>query len=136
MFVHNGTIFGMERIGRPLMQSLEDRFYKHIQGHTDSEIFFALLMDRLHQLEPPCDARANGGAMRQSIAEINHLQGAHPETYVRLNTMLTNGKEMIVTRYYCGDRQNVLPIYYTVVTGMPCSRYRDGTVEITKLKLF
>jgi predicted glutamine amidotransferase len=114
MFVHNGTIFGIEKIGRALMQSLDDRFYKHIEGHTDSEIFFALLMDRLHQLEPPYDAKQMAIAMRQSIDEINHLQKAHPENYVRLNTMLTNGKEMIVTRYYSGERKNILPIYYTV----------------------
>jgi predicted glutamine amidotransferase len=116
MFVHNGSIFGMEKIRQRLSSELHDPYFSNILGRTDSEYFFALLMDYLHHL--PAETSSLDlmeQAMRQAIAHINKLQEPHrAEDHARINTVLTNGREMVVTRYTSGDPNNVLPVYYTV----------------------
>jgi len=115
MFVHNGSIFGMEKIRQKLGAELRDPYYSHILGRTDSEYFFALIMDYLHRFPKetdPLDAMAQ--AMQQAIHRVNELQKPYgQEDHARINTVLTNGSEMIVTRYTSGDPEKVLPIFFT-----------------------
>ena len=114
MFMHNGSIFGIEKIRQKLSNELHPNYFAHIKGRTDSEYFFALIMDRLHHLpkdKKPIDLMDE--AMRQAIARINLLQDPFKQDdHARINSVLTNGHEMIVTRYTSGDPNDVLPLFF------------------------
>lgn len=116
MFMHNGSIFGMEKIRHKISHHLRDRYFNHILGRTDSEYFFALVMDILHQLpqeQPALDLMAQ--AMQMAITQINTFQEPYKdEFHARINSVLTNGEEMIVTRYTSGDPNEVLPVFFTI----------------------
>ena len=116
MFVHNGSIFGFEKIRQQLSSDLKDPFFSNILGRTDSEYFFALVMDCLYRLDQEQPASLlMAQAMQLAIDTINHLQIPYKhDDHARINTVLTNGEAMIVTRYTSGDTKDVLPVYFTV----------------------
>jgi predicted glutamine amidotransferase len=116
MFMHNGSIFGFEKIRQQLSSELHDTYFDQIKGRTDSEYFFALLMDRLHHLpKENSNLDLMDKAMRQAIQKINTLQKPFKkDDHARINTVLTNGSEMLVTRYTSGDPNDVLPVFFTL----------------------
>ncbi len=95
-FVHNGTIRHFSDTRRALTTELEDVFFNEIHAQTDSEHLFALIMHFLHLDEK----RSLEGAVKQSFEWVRKNQeGMDAEHFSRLNICLTNGKEMIATRY-------------------------------------
>lgn len=76
MFMHNGYIENFRRIKRRLQNSLSDAAWEGIDGSTDSEHAFALLIDRLggpNALAPPPALRQ---ALVDTLAQIVELDAA------------------------------------------------------------
>jgi glutamine amidotransferase len=96
-FMHNGVIGGFEKIKKQLIHSLSEEAYGQVRGHTDSEHFFALIVDEiLSSKEPTKDLisivskalkRLDGLLRASSIKESTHL-----------NFVLTNGVQTLVAR--------------------------------------
>jgi glutamine amidotransferase len=116
MFMHNGSIFGIEKIRQQLSAELHPTFFRHIKGRTDSEYFFALVMDRLYHLpKEQTPLSQMDQAMREAISRINSLQDPFKQDdHARINAVLSNGHEMIITRYTSGNTEDVLPLFFTV----------------------
>ena len=115
LFVHNGTIRGIEKIKRRLLGSLTDKSFNFIKGQTDSELFFAMLMDILYQNTQSFKLDSLYDAMLLSIKKINAMQrNLDAKYFSRLNTVLTDGKQLIATRYVSDEKEEALSLYYTI----------------------
>ncbi len=113
LFAHNGTIRDFCSIKRQISNLLQDEFYDHIHGQTDSEYFFALLMHQVHQMTGPYTLPFLAECMLRTIQIVNDLQAALKQTaFSRLNTVLTNGHEVLVTRYISHPSEQSLSLYY------------------------
>lgn len=98
-FMHNGTIFGFDKLVRRLRQGLSDESYAQIKGSTDSEHLFSLFIDAIRDIaNPSLDAIVT--ALTATIAQVEHLrevlQIAEPAT---LNLVVSNGMCLVATRY-------------------------------------
>ena len=90
--VHNGTIDNFNKIRRSLMAQLSDELFLAIKGDTDSECLFFLIMEYVH---------FRGGMSLAKAMEkaFEWVVNAQNEDSCRLNIVITNGVEMIATRF-------------------------------------
>lgn len=104
LFMHNGAIDGFRgSVMRPMRDSLSDERYGEVVGASDSETVFACLLDRL-----------DGGlslrnALLETIRYVGETCRSHG-TKATLNLGLTDGEEMVFTRYSTEGPTNSL--YY------------------------
>ena len=109
MFMHNGTVFGFEKIRRSLRRQLSDETYEMVKGTTDSEHIFGLFADRVADFtEPTLDNLAE--SLIGAIGDIEKLKSdAGIDTPSTLNLVLSDGSRMVATRYVTrGDDSNSL----------------------------
>lgn len=93
LFAHNGAVAGYRQgAGSRLRRSLSERRDAGITGPTDSEMVFALVLDRLDAGAPPAEALAGAVAAVQQSA---------PDGPSRLNLVLSDGATLSATA--CGD---------------------------------
>ena len=79
-FMHNGGIGNFHRFKRKLLNHIGDKYLLMIQGSTDSECAFALLLDTLERMgyDPASEqqrvkAKRSGGTKRSSGRSSNHV---------------------------------------------------------------
>ena len=105
-FCHNGFIPAFSTIKRRLRARLSDEAYIAIEGSTDSEHVFALVLDRLKAYESPT-VEAMKGAMEAAIADVLQLCcDAGVDDACQLNLALTNGREAVVCRFTNGAEED------------------------------
>jgi glutamine amidotransferase len=115
LFVHNGTIRDFEKIKRKTLGQLSDEKFELIKGETDSEHFFALVMDILYQEKKTFQLSDIAQAVREAISQITTLQKTLPgDPFSRINIAITDGKQMIVTRYVSSTDQEALSLHYAL----------------------
>lgn len=92
-FMHNGAIKNFRHTAmRPLRDGLSHESYSGLLGTTDSETIFAILLD--HLKEKP-DLTASTAATLGHVSEVcNEIS-----VYASLNLAVTDGSEMVFTRY-------------------------------------
>ena len=116
LFAHNGTIINFGSIKRHILGLLSDELFSSIKGQTDSECFFALLMNTLHQKHHShvtLDDFAT--AMQEAINSLHKVQTQHLHPHLSyLNIVLTDGHQLIATRYAADNKKTPLSLYYTV----------------------
>ncbi|MGB4191838.1 MAG: class II glutamine amidotransferase [Rickettsiales bacterium] len=103
--VHNGTIDNFNKIRRSLMEQLSDEFFLSIKGNTDSECLFFLIMEYVHS----GSGMPLAEAIKKAFEWINNAQDEADSS--RLNIVITNGKEMIATRFSSKDSK-ILSLSY------------------------
>lgn len=114
MFAHNGTFLAMPHLRRKLMQLLCDDLYHFVRGQTDSECFFALIMQNLLNLNRPITAETLGTAYQLALHQVHALErDMSVEDLARVNIVITNGHEMLATRYTSDLKQPYWSLYYT-----------------------
>jgi ergothioneine biosynthesis protein EgtC len=119
--VHNGTIRQFLALRRDLTDELDDVFFNHIKAQTDSEHLFALIMNFLHK-DP---ARSLEQAVKKAFIWVEKNQAKRDEEHFsRLNIGITDGKEMIITRYVTKG-YDPLSLYYASKT------YRSDSTPTT-----
>ncbi len=105
LFVHNGLIENFfESLYRPIREQLCDLAYRKIQGLTDSEHIFALLVHHLEQ-EPGLDLAE---ALKRTMLEIIEL-AEQKNVRVAANIILTTGDRIVALRY---DNRQTAPSFY------------------------
>ncbi|MCB1080803.1 MAG: class II glutamine amidotransferase [Chlamydiia bacterium] len=108
-FVHNGTIRFFEKVHRALINELNDDFFEKLKSQTDSELIFFLIMQYLESDPNPSLEKALIKAFNRVIElQIDHDQ----DHFSRLNIVITNGSEMIATRFVSKDH-DPLSLYYS-----------------------
>ena len=107
LFVHNGFIDDFRQtLYRPIRNKLDDFAYRRIEGTTDSEHIFALIVNELE------------GDRHLSLQEalnrviIKLIELASPDNIdFSANIVLTNGTELAASRY--SNREASPTLYYT-----------------------
>lgn len=111
-FMHNGSVAGFAKVKRRLLDQLGDQAYGMIQGTTDSEHVFALVLERLlaDPDAPPAErmARAVGGALRD-VMMLCASAGVHEPSY--LNLAVADGTCAVVSRYTSGPPRDAPTLY-------------------------
>lgn len=105
-FMHNGDIGGFAALRRPLLARLGDTAFNAIQGSTDSEHLFALLIDRLDRegrLAPGTGlgtgemlAAVLEGTIRD-VLELARASGTREPSY--LNIAVSDGHNAVACRF-------------------------------------
>ncbi|TNF68336.1 MAG: class II glutamine amidotransferase [Gammaproteobacteria bacterium] len=94
--VHNGSIHDFKSVKRHIIDELDDDIFTHIAGHTDSEFFFAMILQRMIK---------KGLSMKEAIIDaldrITQLQKQynHVDKKLEINIALTDGNILYATKY-------------------------------------
>lgn len=105
LFMHNGQIGGYERIRRRLEAMIDDRFYCHRSGTTDSELIFYILFSQGLENDP-----INAIARTVGLIE-DEMKRAEVSEPFKLTAALSNGHHIYAIRYTSAD---VAPTLYYV----------------------
>ncbi|MEW6074590.1 MAG: class II glutamine amidotransferase [Planctomycetota bacterium] len=99
-FMHNGDLGGFPRLRRALIERLSDERFAGLQGQTDSEHVFALMLDRLASRGAGAGAEVLALAFREALAEAlalsRRLAPGEPSDF---NAVLTDGEAAVVSRF-------------------------------------
>lgn len=113
LFAHNGTIEDFEKIKRDLINSLDQPLFDQLSGQTDSEHFFLLWLSILYQNGDGTSCQSMTRAMEEALRKINSLLVSRDlELDYRINSVLTTGREMLVTRYIASEKKKPHSLYY------------------------
>lgn len=110
-FMHNGFLGGFSSLKRKLQAGLTDDAFASIEGSTDSEHIFAVLLDQLRAIPEdgdPTERLARG--LEASIAAVETLRRElTPDAPSRLNLVACDGERAVVTRFASeGEPSNTL----------------------------
>jgi predicted glutamine amidotransferase len=108
-FVHNGGIEHFEDLRRELISELDEELFHAVKGQTDSEHLFFLIMQFLKQ-----DKQENlENALLKAVKWVNDRQkDTDSDHFSGLNIAISNGRQLIVTRY-CSKDYRPISLYYT-----------------------
>jgi predicted glutamine amidotransferase len=99
-FMHNGDIGGFHKIRRSLLSELSDLAIGQLKGTTDSEHFFALLIDELQELSNRESRDHLPSVMIKAIKKVLRLKKEkHVGEKSYMNMVLTDGNLAIAVRY-------------------------------------
>lgn len=110
-FMHNGQIGGFERIRRALEATLPDALYDQLEGTTDSELFFHLMIDEGLDDDP------QGALERATARVVSAARRAGIDPALKLTAAFSDGETLFAVRY---ATDATAPTLYT-------SSFRDGT---------
>jgi predicted glutamine amidotransferase len=100
---HNGTLFGFGDDPERLRRMIPTQLRPVIQGDTDSEHAFALLLARLEQatgsLTAPVSAEAVGAVLAETIRTLAELYPGSEAEPSEFNLVLTDGKILAASRW-------------------------------------
>ncbi|MBF2014572.1 MAG: ergothioneine biosynthesis protein EgtC [Rivularia sp. T60_A2020_040] len=95
LFIHNGKIDQFRQtLYRPIRSLLNDEIYQWINGTTDSEHIFALLLNEL-QNNPD---KSLEQAMHLSLLKLKELAERH-NTYTLANLVISDGNRLVASRF-------------------------------------
>lgn len=110
-FMHNGTVAGFRGVMRSLRERLSAEAYLAIQGSTDSEHVFALMMDAYRGLEDESPG-AMARAMVDTIYAVDEMTRAAGVTEPSLlNLAVTDGHWAVVSRYITDGSEAANSLY-------------------------
>lgn len=113
-FVHNGTIKNFDHYKKKIINAINEDLFLNIKGNTDSEYFFFLIMHFVkqnHNLE---------NALRNAINWVVDAQKPHDD-FSRINIVITNGDELIATRFVSKNEKSLSLKYFPTSKGAKLS---------------
>ncbi len=98
-FMHNGDVGDFPVLRRPLLNSVGDRAFASVQGNTDSEHLFALVIDELEKTSATGIEKL-AAALQGAVARVVDLGRRHGNgAFSYLNLALTDGECAVACRY-------------------------------------
>lgn len=95
LFTHNGRIDKFRKtLYRPIRNQLSDEIYQSIQGSTDSEHIFALLLHHW-QTNP---GKSIEQALHMTLLQLREWAQEY-QTYVSANVVISDGDRLITSRF-------------------------------------
>jgi len=112
LFMHNGDIGNFMNIRRKLLDSVCDDAFNNVYGSTDSEHFFAIIIDELLK-------RRSVGlidlaeALHSAIQRVRHLVMNHGDFHPSyLNVAIADGHVAVASRYTDDPHHDPESLYY------------------------
>ncbi len=111
LWMHNGEVQNFNEVKRVLFSLVDDRFFNWVQGTTDSELVFYVLLSQVFKNNRPLDEKISIEEWKKQFKDLFHTldkvtkdSGAvKPSHY---NFVLSDGVNLFVTRYIGGvDRE-------------------------------
>jgi predicted glutamine amidotransferase len=102
LWMHNGVIYDLPKVKRDLVLEVDPALYPHIEGSTDSEIFFYLALTMGLEDDPP---RAVADAVGFIEATGRRHGVEHP---IQMTVATTNGESIWAFRYASQGRARSL----------------------------
>jgi predicted glutamine amidotransferase len=134
VFAHNGTVSGFNKLRRGLEEETGPALLVHRKGTTDSELVFYWLLSRLARAGVQAEQRGHDPAalaavVREGVEVLDaRCREASPNRIPRLNFLLTDGENLIATRWnhslYWVLRRG---IHDCEICGIPHVHHRSGT---------
>ncbi|MBT8063491.1 MAG: class II glutamine amidotransferase [Gammaproteobacteria bacterium] len=105
LWMHNGQVFEFDTLKRDLLMAVEPSLFRHIEGSTDSELFFYLALTFGLERDPP-------GAVQRAVGLIEETARRHGiAPAVTLTVATSNGERTWAFRYSSdGDSRS---LYYS-----------------------
>jgi glutamine amidotransferase len=132
--MHNGGIGDFAKVKRRMHALLREEYFLFMQGSTDSECAFALFLNCLHDLgfspseHTKFEATVLRQAMLNTIAIINRLcQEAGCEEPSLLNFAVTDGCDVVCTRYISSRTDEAASLFFSSGTSFHGYKQSDGT---------
>jgi predicted glutamine amidotransferase len=130
LFMHNGDVGSFRAVRRRMMETVCDEAFSNVYGSTDTEHFFAVLIDELIRGGHEGDAADTmAGAMRKAIMRVIDLvarYGGGEPSY--LNCALADGENAVVSRFTDSREHPPESLYYFVGDLYPRAEIEE-TVE-------
>lgn len=135
LMMHNGGIPRFTRIKRRLLSRLSDELFLWIQGQTDSEHVFALLMQHISEMSSsgsPLTTDQIQQCFQQTFDVIQQLQeeAGIGDEIATFNMMVTDGYRIFGTRYSSNPEQETRTLYYSAGSAFQC---KDGISRMLKV---
>ncbi len=114
LFMHNGTIYGFNKIKRDVRRELCDEAYNWIMGQTDSEHMFALFIHHCLKENVNFNTRDAASAFIETIKHLQFIKeknGIDEPDYV--NAVLSDGKRLLAFRYVSHPELASRSLYYS-----------------------
>ncbi|MBW4592180.1 MAG: ergothioneine biosynthesis protein EgtC [Brasilonema angustatum HA4187-MV1] len=107
LFIHNGAIDNFRQtLYRPIRKVLSDEIYQWIEGTTDSEHIFALLLNHW-QANP---GKSLEQALHVTLLELQQLAQNY-QTNISANVVISDGHRLIASRF---STKSPAPSLYTI----------------------
>ncbi|KAL6064459.1 glutamine amidotransferase subunit [Balamuthia mandrillaris] len=126
MWMHNGCVGGFKKIKKQIIDRLSENLFNHIQGTTDSEYSFMLFLSILFgkEAEEGSHTESTLGmtsfkaeTLRETMIETIHTlirwkreKGVEERSF--LNFAISDGKNVIVTRFIDPESSQPASLYY------------------------
>lgn len=128
LMMHNGSIEGFDQIKRKIRARLSDATYGWVRGQTDSEHFFGLFLDRMQAHGDNWGVTQIADALQDAINQIEALKReGNIEGTTWLNTVVTDGRHMVATRFASKVGEEPLTLYYSEGSRYVCE---DGVCHM------
>jgi predicted glutamine amidotransferase len=126
LMMHNGCVPLFLKIKRKLVSLLNDEFFLWIQGQTDSEHTFALLMQYVSEMRgsgPPLQASQVQQCFQKTFDTIQALkeEAGTGEEVSSFNIMITDGYRIFGTRYSSNPEKDMRSLYYSTGSRFQCT---------------
>ncbi len=120
LWMHNGLISEFAQVKRELVLAVDPSLYAHIEGSTDSEVFFHLALTMGLEADPP-------GAVERAVGYIEKVgRSAAVEHPIQMTVATTDGTTLWAFRY-SSERKSRSLFYSTRVDTL---REQHPEVEI------
>lgn len=141
-FMHNGYISDFEKIKKQIADSLEEEYFLQIHGNTDSEYFFALLLQNISKTVATNPSEILIHALKYTIDIIADFLGQHniSKEYM-LNTIISDGNIIAWSRFHSQWINGLNSLYYRetntsiIVSSEPLSD-TDVWIQVPENHLF
>jgi glutamine amidotransferase len=139
MFMHNGGISNFNKIKLRLINFIDENFFIHIKGSTDSECCFALFLHclKVNGFDPDSGAVCDLKILRKSVVDsIQHIKNWVKEVQVSnepslLNFAVTDGENIVVSRYVTSKTDEAASLYFS--TGSNFVEYSPGRFKMERM---
>src|SRR5262249_29525860 len=110
LWMHNGVIHDFAKVKRDLVLAVDPSLYPHIEGSTDSEVFFFLALTLGLEDDPP-------GAVARAVGLIEEIGRRHGvEHPIQMTVATTDGSSVWAFRY--SSENNSRTLFYSTSIAM------------------
>jgi len=100
LFMHNGDVGSFHKVRRRLLETICDEAFSNVFGSTDSEHFFAVVIDELLKLNGEDSAMVIAGALDNAIKRVVDIVRQYGDSEpCYLNIAVGDGRNAVVSRY-------------------------------------